>query len=475
MGGNQLLMGGNRLLVRWERHASGVLAHLRRLLAAEAFVDVTLCCQGRRLRAHRVLLSACSPYLQRILLEHPCGAGESVTVILHDVSHEDMRRLLDLMYTGSTEVPGHDLSRFLCTAKALDVSLLRSAALQICEVATSPAEPDRQPTPATTPAVAPSLRKTPPDSVAPSPKEPSQWPLMAPQLRSTDPAVHWQQAPHTGPPMLPLACRSPLMPPSPPPTMAQSSNQAAGELASQEQLLRERHVCTPPPNVTFVSKSPGTASMSRHVQPKQQHEASRASSTCQHVQEEDSFRLKRLMGVVHADKKTRPETNNINRSSRSVSGKPCGAKAVTSLQQLQQHQSDAPVEHQPPPSPPPLCIPPQQSDHLNPAVPPLPQSQPLPTAPSHSLLPSKLPAHFQELKQPNPQQMQLPRRRRQQPRDLPESSQRPEDPPANPTLSCEAATELQRNYECEDCSKLFATKASLKVCSLFCWTSPFCE
>ncbi|XP_047122015.1 protein tramtrack, beta isoform-like [Schistocerca piceifrons] len=259
-------MGGNRLLVRWERHASGVLANLRRLLAAEAFVDVTLCCQGRRLRAHRVLLSACSPYLQRILLEHPCGAGESVTVILHDVSHEDMRRLLDLMYTGSTEVPGHDLSRFLCTAKALDVSLLRSASLQICEVATSPAEPDREPTPATTPAVPPSLPKTTSGSVMASPKESSlahsQWPLMAPQLRGTDHAVHW--------PMLPLACRSPLMPPSPPPTMAQSSIQAAGELALREQLLRERHVCTPPPNITFVSsKSPGTASMSRHVQPKQ--------------------------------------------------------------------------------------------------------------------------------------------------------------------------------------------------------------
>ncbi|XP_049792316.1 uncharacterized protein LOC126199441 [Schistocerca nitens] len=57
-------MGGNKLLVRWEQHESSVMAHLRRLLAAEAFVDVTLCCQGRRLRAHRVLLSACSPYLQ---------------------------------------------------------------------------------------------------------------------------------------------------------------------------------------------------------------------------------------------------------------------------------------------------------------------------------------------------------------------------------------------------------------------------
>ncbi|XP_049837946.1 ras-associated and pleckstrin homology domains-containing protein 1-like [Schistocerca gregaria] len=294
---------------------------------------------------------------------------------------------------------------------------------------------------------------------------------MAPQLRGTDRAVHWQQAPHTGPPMLPLACRSPLMPPSPPPTMAQSSNQAAGELSLQEQLLRERHVCTPPPNVTFVSKSPGTASMSRHVQPKQQHEGYWTPPTYQHVQE-DRFRTNRLMGVVPADKKTRPETNNINSSG---SGKTCGAKAVSSLQQQQQHQCVSSVEQQPPPSPPPLCHPPQQRDHLTTVVPPLRQSQPLPTTPLHPLSPPKLPAPFQELKQANPQQMQLPRRRRQHPRDLPESSRRPEDLPANPTLSCEAVTVQQRKYECEDCSKLFVTKASLKVCRRFCWTSPFCE
>lgn len=46
------------------QHCLGVLSYLRQLLSSESFVDVTLCCLGGSLRAHRVLLSACSPYLQ---------------------------------------------------------------------------------------------------------------------------------------------------------------------------------------------------------------------------------------------------------------------------------------------------------------------------------------------------------------------------------------------------------------------------
>ncbi|XP_049836939.1 protein bric-a-brac 1-like [Schistocerca gregaria] len=261
-------MGGKRLLVQWERYESGVLAHLRRLLAAEAFVDVTLCCQGHRLRAHRVLLSACSPYLQRMLIEHPCGVGESVTVILHGISHEDMRRLLDLIYTGSTEVPSSDLSRFLCTAKELDVSLLRSAALRICDVAASPAaEPGRRPTAGTIPSVPSSLPKTSSDSAVSSAKESSlprsQLQLMAPQIHDTDSTDHWQQAPPTGPPVQLPVCRSPLMRSSSPPTTTHSSTQAAAQSAMQI----HRHFYSLQPTVTFVSKSPLTASMSRHTQP----------------------------------------------------------------------------------------------------------------------------------------------------------------------------------------------------------------
>ncbi|XP_034239005.1 protein tramtrack, beta isoform-like [Thrips palmi] len=105
------------------QHCLGVLSYLRQLLSSESFVDVTLCCLGGSLRAHRVLLSACSPYLQKLLLEHP--SSEHTTIILADVHREDMRALLQFMYTGGVAVSRDRLGSFLLTAEALQVKVLK--------------------------------------------------------------------------------------------------------------------------------------------------------------------------------------------------------------------------------------------------------------------------------------------------------------------------------------------------------------
>ncbi|XP_047000638.1 zinc finger protein 628-like [Schistocerca americana] len=122
---------GKMLLVSWDKHETVVLSHLFRYFSGEAFVDVTVWCPGRRFKAHRVILSACSAYLERVLLEQPSCGGETVTVVLHGVEAEDMSRLLELMYRGRTHVPAGELPRFLDTAAALGVRLLQSAALRV--------------------------------------------------------------------------------------------------------------------------------------------------------------------------------------------------------------------------------------------------------------------------------------------------------------------------------------------------------
>ncbi|XP_049831451.1 uncharacterized protein LOC126272571 [Schistocerca gregaria] len=127
----------NLLLVRWDQHEAQLLERLCGYFTENAFVDVTLWCPDRRFKAHRVLLSACSDYLERVLLEQPSCGGEPVTVVLHGVEPDDLGRLLDLIYRGEARVSAGDLPRFLETAAALGVRLLQSAALRVCA-----AEPD---------------------------------------------------------------------------------------------------------------------------------------------------------------------------------------------------------------------------------------------------------------------------------------------------------------------------------------------
>lgn len=52
--------------LRWNSYPATVATQLASLRAAEDFVDVTLACDGRQLRAHKLVLSACSPYFMQL-------------------------------------------------------------------------------------------------------------------------------------------------------------------------------------------------------------------------------------------------------------------------------------------------------------------------------------------------------------------------------------------------------------------------
>ena len=58
--------GAQQFCLRWNSYPATVATQLAALRAAEDFVDVTLACDGRQLRAHKLVLSACSPYFMQL-------------------------------------------------------------------------------------------------------------------------------------------------------------------------------------------------------------------------------------------------------------------------------------------------------------------------------------------------------------------------------------------------------------------------
>ncbi len=57
-------MEAQQFCLRWNNHGSTLVAVFDNLLATESLVDVTLFAEGHLLKAHKVVLSACSPYFQ---------------------------------------------------------------------------------------------------------------------------------------------------------------------------------------------------------------------------------------------------------------------------------------------------------------------------------------------------------------------------------------------------------------------------
>ena len=53
--------------LRWNNFHSNIATSFEQLRDHEDFVDVTLACEGRTIKAHKVVLSACSPYFRNLL------------------------------------------------------------------------------------------------------------------------------------------------------------------------------------------------------------------------------------------------------------------------------------------------------------------------------------------------------------------------------------------------------------------------
>uniref|UniRef100_A0A0K8T7E1 Uncharacterized protein n=1 Tax=Lygus hesperus TaxID=30085 RepID=A0A0K8T7E1_LYGHE len=126
-------MGSQRFCLRWNNHQSNLLSVFDQLLHDEAFVDVTLAVEGQFLKAHKMVLSACSPYFQALFVGHP---DKHPIVILKDVPFTDMRSLLDFMYRGEVSVDQDRLTAFLKVAESLRIKGLTEVNEERCDLPT---------------------------------------------------------------------------------------------------------------------------------------------------------------------------------------------------------------------------------------------------------------------------------------------------------------------------------------------------
>ncbi|GBP82060.1 Protein tramtrack, beta isoform [Eumeta japonica] len=112
-------MGSEHYCLRWNNHQSNLLGVFSQLLQDESLVDVTLACsEGVSIRAHKVVLSACSSYFRSLFVDHP---SRHPIVILKDVGVDELRTLVDFMYKGEVNVQYCQLPALLKTAESLQV------------------------------------------------------------------------------------------------------------------------------------------------------------------------------------------------------------------------------------------------------------------------------------------------------------------------------------------------------------------
>lgn len=110
--------GEEHYSLRWNNHQAHLLRSFEALLHAETLVDVTLVCAERRVRAHKVLLGACSPLFRRIFSENPC---KHPVIVLKDFQGWEVQAVVDFMYRGEVSVAQEQLETVIRAGESLQV------------------------------------------------------------------------------------------------------------------------------------------------------------------------------------------------------------------------------------------------------------------------------------------------------------------------------------------------------------------
>lgn len=104
--------------LRWNNYQTNLTCVFDQLLQSESFVDVTLACDGNQIKAHKIVLSACSPYFQSLFFDNPC---QHPIIIMRDVKWPELKAIVEFMYKGEINVNQDQISPLLAIAEMLQI------------------------------------------------------------------------------------------------------------------------------------------------------------------------------------------------------------------------------------------------------------------------------------------------------------------------------------------------------------------
>lgn len=128
-------MDGEQFSLCWNNFHSNLSSGFHSLLKNEDMVDVTLAAEGKYIKAHKIVLSVCSPYFKELFRVNPC---KHPIVILQDVNYLALCNLLQFMYQGEVSVSQEEIPVFMRVAEMLKVKgLTDNKSVNVCNVTLS--------------------------------------------------------------------------------------------------------------------------------------------------------------------------------------------------------------------------------------------------------------------------------------------------------------------------------------------------
>ena len=109
--------------LRWHSYSDHLREALNEMMLSSEFADVTLVTDDKQqIRAHRNILSACSPVFKNIL--ELDSNNTNPVIYLRGIQHSEMESIIQFIYLGEAKFYKERMSEFLNVSKDLEIKNL---------------------------------------------------------------------------------------------------------------------------------------------------------------------------------------------------------------------------------------------------------------------------------------------------------------------------------------------------------------
>ena len=111
-------MTTEKLCLKWNDFQDMIQASFEELRGDNDFTDVTLACEDQSIKAHKVILSACSPFFRKLLKTH---SHPHPLIYMRGMKSNDLTAMVDFIYLGEASMFQEQLESFLALAEELQL------------------------------------------------------------------------------------------------------------------------------------------------------------------------------------------------------------------------------------------------------------------------------------------------------------------------------------------------------------------
>ena len=142
----------DKFCLKWNDFETNLSSAFRDIRDDKDLLDCTLSCGPQQIQAHKLILSACSPFFRTVFKQNP---HSHPLLYLKGISFTDLQAVITFMYHGEVNVAQEDLNTFLLVAEELKVKGLTQGQEQEQSLSQKPRLPSKTSSSVKTPALVP--------------------------------------------------------------------------------------------------------------------------------------------------------------------------------------------------------------------------------------------------------------------------------------------------------------------------------